>query len=579
MKNVVIFGAVQSGKSTLMGYIASASLNERSFSEAAQQKEKAIRGMEIGQVKSDMILPSFISMDRDELKDFAEKNAPGTSKRIHRKSICVDVDGMPRTNRYTFIDTPGSRDRQSEQFSGMFEGELGLCVLSAIDVDHYFSLDPVEDKEKFHSERRRLFSPIQFWNVYKGSENLIIILSKIDFFDDRISQLEEIYNRLTWEIETICTSKVLIIPTSIRLYKRFDLYSRKEQNIFYSDKMGDWYGGPSLIEELAKKLWEITPIVPTAFRLATAIKICLIPNSSNYALRVKCLQGNLSMHDKLILGPLQSEQKKQVYLDGTVKSLKIEDAELAQQLPEGTIGGVAFTQLNLSGNKSNNQLLQNYKLLPTTVLMSGKHITGNILRIRIKEDELGDSTIDALLQVLPKSQIEFYWLGKRMFMDLIEHYEENGYLYFSLANLSAMASDNSREFALPLLEDGYPFIECPVVMQYNEYRLVKKLEKCRANAHALFHVVNIFSFENNSKYTVRMITHDSFSSCSIVSDYFSDIKNVHVSKSKEGELVILIYDITAKSAHKCYKKLHDFAADEGLSEYQLYLYPQIASNQ
>lgn len=574
MNNIVVFGAVQSGKSTLMGYLASASLSESAFANAAQQKERIIRNMEVGNIKTDMILPSFVSLDRDELKEFADKNSPGTSKRIHRKKISINLDGVLQSNRYTFIDTPGSRDCESEQYLGMFEGDWGICVLSAIDVANYFALDKIENERKYHSDVRRLFLPIQFWGVYKGYSNLTIILSKSDFFFDQPDRLQDIYAKLKEELKKIGADDVLVVPTSIRLYKRCDLYFRKEKNIFYRDSLLSWYCGPVLTEVLKEKMHVDAQHHAKDFRLAACNKVCLIPNTSNYALRVKCLLGDLSSDDKLVLGPVQSSDREQVYLSGTVKTLKIEDSDLTNLLQEGIIGGVAFSSLHMPNNRSEKQLLQQYKLLPTTVLMAGKYVTGNVIRIRLKEDELGKSTIEALLQTLPKAQLQFYWLGKPVTADLIEHYEDNGYLYFTLANLSDMANGEAKDFALPLLEEELPYIECLVTMEYNEYRVEKTIEKYRVKTHSLFHVNDIFSLEHDKKYVVEMSAGGCFLDSFQVAKYFSEFDILHVSVSAEGILSISLGGITCQTAHKCYKKLREISTDEGFSKYQLRIFQE-----
>lgn len=569
MKNIVVFGAVQSGKSTLMGYMASSLLTENEFSEAVYQKEKAIRNMEIGGIRPDMILPSFVSLDRDELMDFAQKNTPGTSKRIHRKKISIHANGTVQSSRYTFIDTPGSRDRRNEQYSGMFEGEIGICVLSAIDVDHYLSLDQNGNKQKFLSEKRRLFTPIQFWNVYKGSENLIIVLSKCDFFTDSSNRLQDIYYQLGREIEKICNTNVPLIPTSIQLLKNEDRYYRVEQNIFEEDDCLYWYQGPTLVHELVRRTVMDISLSHTEFRLGAAIKICQIPNSSNFALRIKCMIGALSTKDNLIIGPIQNKEKENVYLKATVKSLKYEDGELSEEIQEGSIGGVAFANLCLLDHKSGNELLQYYKLLKTTVLMSGSYRTGNAVKLRIKDDELGESTFEALMQVYPKTQLQFYWLGRKMNADIIEHYESNGYVYISLANLSLISQGLEQQFALPILSNGYPYIECPVVLQYNEYRLEKRIEKYQVKTYALFHVAEIFSIDEENRWCIDMNVKACFVDSNRLKGYLGDKINVSVNKIRDGKTSIRIGNVTSKTAHSCFKRLRELAVDEGFCEYQL----------
>lgn len=571
MENIVVFGAVQSGKSTLMGYISSASLDDNAFSQAAAHKERIIRGMEVGHFKSDMILPSFISLDRDELMSFIERNSPGTSKRIHRKNISIENNGAMLTNKYIFIDTPGSRDRQGEQYSGMFEGELGVCVLSAVDLDHFFALDQEQNSQKLRSEERRLFSPIQFWGVYKGYDKLIIALSKSDYFTQNPQRLEEIYSLLKKKMESICEDKVVIIPTSIKLYKRNDMYVRSERNVYSLDPSLSWYSGPVLTSEILRHLHHTALKSSRDFQIAAAIKICMIPNSSNYALRIKCIQGTLTKDTPLTLGPILNGQKEQVYLSGSIKSMKFEDGEFTQQFVEGAIGGIAFDNLYLPMNRSDNQFLQDYKLIPTTLLMSEKYISGNAIKLRIKEDELGNSLIDALMQVQPKAQLQFYWFGKIMSGDLIEHYEENEYLYISLANLSSIVEGTEREFALPYYQENIPYVECPVIMRYNEYRFTNGIERVIVNTHALFHVSELFWLNNESMYSLIMDIEDCFIESETVLAYFEKTTYVSVELSDNGHLTLIIRKVTGNNAHKTYKKIREFTNDGGISQYQLRL--------
>ena len=68
MSNFVIFGATQSGKSTLAGYVVSHTLDDQAFNKAVQQNKRKIEKMEIGEMTKDMVYVSFASLDRDELK-------------------------------------------------------------------------------------------------------------------------------------------------------------------------------------------------------------------------------------------------------------------------------------------------------------------------------------------------------------------------------------------------------------------------------------------------------------------------------------------------------------------------------
>ena len=99
MANVVIFGPTQSGKTTLLGYLATGMLREPQFNEDVFGKLKLIKSLSIDDefnvgnpsspdnVNKDVILPSCFCLDRYELRKFRESYTEGTTKMLHRKPM------------------------------------------------------------------------------------------------------------------------------------------------------------------------------------------------------------------------------------------------------------------------------------------------------------------------------------------------------------------------------------------------------------------------------------------------------------------------------------------------------------
>ena len=174
MNNVIVFGPVQSGKSTLMGYIASSYLSDRLFADEAYEIDKRIRKLGISDVKKELILPGFLSLDKDELVDMSnlDPNGIGTTKRVHRKRIHFESNKSIFSKDLTFIDTPGIRDHRGDQYGCMFEGNIGLYVVSAIDVQRYLSLRS-DNKKKLSIEKRKMFAALQFWVIIRALTNLL----------------------------------------------------------------------------------------------------------------------------------------------------------------------------------------------------------------------------------------------------------------------------------------------------------------------------------------------------------------------------------------------------------------------
>lgn len=585
MNNVVVFGPVQSGKSTLMGYLASAFMSDRTFALEAYEVEKRIAKLGIQQIKDELILPGFLALDRDELIDQKNENAIGTTKRIHRKKVYLELDSSFSSSRFIFIDTPGFRVRddstrtsrsrktiqyRSEHYGFMFEGDIGLYVISSLDIQQYLSLKS-SDYSKRRIEERRLFSPLEFWCEYKGAKKLIVILTKTDYFLNKQSELENIYCELTRFVEHYAKQQVAIVPTSIRLGYQDDVVFRIDRNIRSKDEALTWYRGDTLLSELKKHLKSQETATTKPFRIAAAKQIRKIPNSSNIALRVQCVYGDLETHQKLVLGPVLDDAKNKVFLQATVRSLKIEDGEVTNQLPEGMIGGVAFKTLNNLGSKNATASLSDYRLTPTTVLLSGPYCTGNVLCIRIKEDELSERMNIALLQLLPKEQARFYWMGKPMTADVIELYRKGGYLHISLANLTDIFNSEENCIALPacLPSDSFD-LECLASLRYVQYFLKDEGYREVRNAHALFHVTEIKDINSRELFDIKLyidkdaIEYDSF--VQATNSCFNSNEKTYVDSTKA---VVAINNVHMRELQDIYRKLRAFAKSEGIYSFEL----------
>lgn len=489
MNNVIVFGPVQSGKSTLMGYIASSFLSENLFSIEAYEIEKRIRKLGITDVKKELILPGFLSLDRDELLDMngIQENSIGTTKRIHRKRIRFAIDSTSSSKDFTFVDTPGIRDYKGDQYECMFEGDIGLYVISAIDFQQYWSL-PGDNRKKRDTEKRRLFGALHFWREYKGTEKLIIALTKTDMIS---SGLENVYDTFVKTVREIVGKDVPVVPTSVLLDDKDGIFSRRERNVISLSKTTCWYQGSTLISLLNDKCETRSMAQHRDFRVAAVKQIRKIPNTSSMALRVQSVYGDIDQDDSLVLGPVKNAGRESVFLKGAVKSLKIEDGALVDVLPEGVIGGVAFKNLTLYGTRSSNVNLRDYTITPTTALISGQGRAGNIVTIRVKEDEIGGVAFQAVQQIKPKEQVRFYWLGKAVIGDLIELYREDGYLYLSFANITDIADQKEKTFFLPEADNMLSLgIEALVELHFRKYNFADaKIESVKT--HLLFRVVSI----------------------------------------------------------------------------------------
>lgn len=565
MNNIIVFGPVQSGKSTLMGYIASSFLSEKLFSIEAYEIDKRIRKLGIPNVKMELILPGFLSLDRDELlrMNNIQKNSIGTTKRIHRKRIHFATNNSVLAKEFTFVDTPGIRDYKGNQYGCMFEGDIGLYVISANDFQEYLSSQ--NDNRKRNSEKRRLFAALQFWCEYKGAEKLIVALTKTDTIE---SGLETVYDTFLKTVREIAGEDIPVVPTSVLLKVEEGVFRREERNVVSLSKTSSWYRGNTLISLLNDKCETQTEVQHKDFHLAAVRQIRRIPNTSSMALRIQSIIGDLDKGDRLILGPVKNNRKEPVFLQGDVKSLKIEDGALVDVLPEGVIGGVAFKSLTYYGTRSSNANLQDFRITPTTALISGKGKKGNVVTIRVKEDEIAGVALQALRQIKPKEQIRFYWLGKSVIGDLIELFRENGYLYISLANITDIMNHNEKTFFLPesdsLLDYG---IETLVELQFRKYSFTdRKIESIKT--HLLFRVVNISNLELESKGSILYTPTNYYSTIQDMQDVLSEQKNAKF----ENDSGTVVFDgVEIPSLADYYRVVRVLSSFVGFYTYELKL--------
>ena len=576
MNNIVVFGAVQSGKSTLIGYLASAHMSDKTFAIEANEIKKRIRKQGIFP-KTELILPGFLALDRDEMTDDKDGHPIGTTKRIHRKKVYLEIDSSIFSNHFTFIDTPGNRAKKREQYGCMFEGDIGLCVISAIDIQQYLSLNKQDkqDQIKRRIEARRLFAPLQFWSEFRGTERLIVVLTKTDFFLNKLDELEQIYLFLRESVKMYTGQIVPIVPTNIQLTYTGtgEFPSRIEGNISSKDKKLIWYHGDTLLEELKKKVVIQEPREKALFQIAAAKQIRKIPNTSNLALKIQCISGDLGKDDNLVLGPILNKERKQVFLRATVKSLKIEDGEITNQLSEGVIGGVIFKSLSNLGSRSANVSLADYALSPTTVLINQQFCSGNVICLQVKRDELSEYANTAISQLLPKEQLRFYWFGKAIVADVIEFFEEGQYLYISLANLSDISKGKNKIIALPACDNLSTLdLECLVTLRFVEYYLDDSLKRASQNTHVLFRILGIKNINCEKQFSIKLIIHQFYDDQEALNLHFATIEKIEIHIKSNNLIIITAKDICMEDLQEYYRRFRHYVAYEGIYSYELKLF-------
>lgn len=477
MSNIVIFGATQSGKTTLLGYLSTAMLRNPQFNEEVYQKLKLIKTLTVNdefnignpndpkQVRKDVILPSFVSLDRDELRKFKDQKTEGTSKRLHRKqlTICMSENftesGQEETENIScaFVDTPGFRQRLSDQYRGFFEGDVGVAVLKLQEVIELSEM--LEGKgsapEKIFELEKRLFEPIRIWCDYRSAARLIIVLSQIDRVLYSGKSDEFFIRALQRGVECVHLytdgarggQQIPIAPISIKLRmtkntkkirRMTQFFIRDAENVYTPPAWASYdnVGDGTFIACLKRVLPKTEMSRSRAFSLASADKIMRtkVGNTTKSVLSVLPLYGSIHSTDSVILGPiLDKNLNEPVYAYCKISSIKADGAkETSDLLLEGNVGGIIFKriqdvetskQYHMDSVSKNSEI----KLLKSTILFSGEILRGDLLELEIRKDEyltvygsLDEIYSKILPSIMPFDQVFLFWHGKKISVNIVE---------------------------------------------------------------------------------------------------------------------------------------------------------------
>lgn len=529
MNNIVIFGPTQVGKTTIAGYLSSYYLSSYDFDRESQRIKRLISAVGVD-FKKEMILPSFISMDKDELRSYAKENTIGTTKRVHRTRITMPTSKEAKTNYYTciFIDTPGTHAKVAEKYRGLFEGDVGLYVINASDVEKMDDSYEIGSSQwKCDKERCKYLEPLRFWFIYKKPSRLIIILSKIDNIKFDLVRIKKCIKKIKDMIYYVCTVNSLsievpIIPTAISVYEKEHTYYRIGYNIVNHNSQE--FG--CVIDELSR----ITPPPTQTLQhsLAYIDRVAQIKGQKNhYALRIKALNGSFNVGDSIILGPV-SYRDTSLFLRGEIESLKLEKASLVDTLFQGQIGGVRLASGLRSeiGNRFVKNKLIDFKILKTTILAKNCDIRGNCLSITIRKDEVDNAEWQAICSLYPKAQIPVFWLGRKISLNMVGKHIYEDTVELMLAFLTPDVERSIACFALPnelFFSNAYRQ-DITIVIQWvtKKERKRQSYERCYVRAR----VINIIELRGKTLCLKITIPNDDYTSI-LRSAYSENAKAVY----------------------------------------------------
>lgn len=507
MSNIVIFGATQSGKTTLLGYLATAMLRHPQFNDEILKKLKLIKRLTLNDefhignpynpvnVIKGVILPSFVSLDRDELRRFTEKQtSEGTTKRLHRKqlAICVsnrnEPDAINANVPCTFIDIPGFRQRLSDKYSGFYEGDVGIAVLKLKEIlelwDILESKSSSIDSQREEELERRLFEPIRIWCDYRLPSRLLIVISQIDqsfdrnldaviATDNQKKDIEKAIECIRLYIPQFCKQvNIPISPISINLTSEPNnkdhcrmavFFRRKEENVYINEKK-DLPGDGTLIDCLNKIMTPYESGLDRKFSMASVYRPmrAIVNNSPKTALNVHALHGSICKDNPVFLGPvIDKRTNEMICVECYISSLKA-DGSLApsETLFEGNVGGLIFKSIRGINSSAVYHIdsvskKSDISILKSTILYAEKVKLGDILQLEIYKSDyltvngyLDEIYSKVLPSLMPFDSIVLFWFEKRVTVNIVEIVPDNDKIQLSVI-VSRIERNSTQCFALP----------------------------------------------------------------------------------------------------------------------------------
>lgn len=480
MNNIVIFGPTQVGKSSLAGYMASYYYPDDLFQKQVRLLKKQVN--EIGvSFCNEMILPSFVSIDRDEIRKSTSQNSIGTTKRVHRVRITIPKigdDNSDNTN-FVFIDTPGTHARIAEKYRGIFEGDIGIFMINILDVLKMENACEIgTDGWCMDKERTKYLEPLQFWQAYKiNSSFLLIVLSKIDHVDFDPERINEAIKKVCDLTKYVFPTRIVpVIPVAIAIAEQNNRFQRIGYNVVDENLPG--------YKTLVSYLKEINKLYSgeTAHGFAYIDRLTITDNKDRSAphynaFRVKVLEGSIKIKDVITIGPVLYENIPR-FINASVVSLKREQYSLTNALVQGQIGGIIIHKnIMIEGEKKEEKIdYEKLKILKTTVISTATipMEVGDCIAVIINKDETSSVEWQTICNLGPKEQISIFWMGRKITIDLVGKIIRDNEAILTLLPLTNTVEQSLYSFAITPRNSKSPKdrLDVALVIQGTSYRYV-----------------------------------------------------------------------------------------------------------
>lgn len=417
MTNIVIFGPIHSGKTSLMGFIKASCMSREERKNAERQIERELIAKGITYKNEDKYT-YYITTDKDEITTDSKQNSIGTTKRMHIKNIAhIPNDGAGFD--LIFIDTPGQNTVRTwkDRYEGIYMGDIGVYVVDVNEVINIADLN--RDSDEYVNAINELFSYLYLWKTTKSMDDVIIVLSKIDTVDSADVQYAK---------ETIEAMKhfktVPIIPVGIN----FD--NDTDYNILTFDNIKGYYQGLTFVKKLFGLLDEKLALDRKKnIFFAYLERVRQRDETEETVFRVKILEGYIKQGERVILLPIKRNDSEFDKVLFTVKSMKLEDRQLVDCMVSSNIGGILPTKVMLGNNRIN---IDEISMIKTTCIIGEKtpYIMGNLLSFRTR---LYNKVVfnENFMKIHINQSINIVWFGKVLTASFCSRYVNGNYCYFN----------------------------------------------------------------------------------------------------------------------------------------------------
>jgi translation elongation factor EF-1alpha len=373
--NVVIFGAGNSGKTTLAGYLCADSISEYQRNKRFQ-KWRNILGAKYDEVER----YSYFISSKDEIRNPNEDNA-GNTKRLHFNEY---------KSEFVIVDTPGSEHGKVDKNKGVFMGDIGIYL--------------VDSKTLLCFENEfGIFSYLFLWNTLKTSEKLLIAITKIDLLTEQ--ELIKVMDKAKFIFNEQFKLNVPIIPISINR----ETGANDSVNILNNNDFHNELNQNTLIGF-------INAYIKTDDNYEKSSEFCIYAETYfdhkltqgsgvGRTWRNKILSGSVEKNSGIKIIPIKYKGKYTM-CRAKIKNIRKLDNCDYDYASHGEIIGLDLSDIRVEG-----ELVKKTEIVSNTgtIMVDEKCIVhcGNILRFNFHR-----SDFDNYRQLKPNENMRLHWFGK-----------------------------------------------------------------------------------------------------------------------------------------------------------------------